>query len=97
MAKGFDNSAVIGMIHPGQAVPVGRITCTVDGTQRQSADLTDMIWPGPAIIAHLSRLVTLAAGDLIMTGTPAGVGALVSGQTCTVAIDSLSPATVTIA
>ena len=56
-----------------------------------------MIWDVPGIIAHLSRLVTLAPGDLIFTGTPAGVGALQRGQTCTVTIDGLSPATVTIA
>ena len=73
------------------------ITCTVDGTQTQSARLSDMIWPVPAIIAHLSRLVTLAPGDLIFTGTPAGVGPLTRGQTCTVEIDGLTPATVTIA
>jgi fumarylpyruvate hydrolase len=56
-----------------------------------------MIWPVPAIIAHLSRLVTLAPGDLIFTGTPAGVGPLTRGQTCIVTIEGLHPATVTIA
>jgi fumarylpyruvate hydrolase len=96
MAKGFDLSAVVGLIHPG---PIGdtAITCTVDGVQTQSAHLSDMIWPVPAIIAHLSRLVTLQPGDLIFTGTPAGVGPLRSGQTCTVAIQGLTPATITIA
>ena len=95
MAKGFDASAVVGLIHPG---PVGdaAITCTVDGVIKQSARLSDMIWPVPAIIAHLSRLVTLAPGDLIFTGTPAGVGPLLPGQTCTVAIDGLTPASVTL-
>lgn len=96
MAKGFDASAVVGLIHPG---PLGdaAITCTVDGRLTQQARLSDMIWPVPAIIAHLSRLVTLAPGDLIFTGTPAGVGPLTQGQTCTVTIEGLSPATVTIA
>ena len=56
-----------------------------------------MLWPGAGIIAHLSRLVALAPGDLIFTGTPAGVGALVRGDTCVVEIDGLVPATVTIA
>ncbi len=95
MAKGFDASAVVGLIHKG---PVGdaAITCTVDGRRTQSARLADMIWPVPAIIAHLSRLVTLQPGDLIFTGTPAGVGPLTRGQTCTVAIDGLTPATITI-
>ena len=64
--------------------------------EAQSARLSDMIWPVPAIIAHLSRLVTLAPGDLIFTGTPAGVGPLVRGQTCTVEITGLAAATITI-
>ena len=55
-----------------------------------------MIWDVPAIIAHLSRSVTLAASDLIFTGTPAGVGPLLPGQTCVVTVDGLSPASVTI-
>jgi fumarylpyruvate hydrolase len=96
MAKGFDQSAVIGALHPGQAVPQGRIRCLVDGSLRQDADLKEMIWPVAQIIAYLSGLVTLAPGDLIMTGTPAGVGPIGAGQTCTVEIDGLSPAVVTV-
>ena len=95
MAKGFDRSAVVGPIRPG---PIGDATlrCTVNGTQRQSARLSDMIWPVPAIIAALSRLVTLAPGDLIFTGTPAGVGPMLPGDTCRVEIEGLAPATVTL-
>ena len=96
MAKGFDKSAIVGAIRPGP-IDDATLRCTVNSTQRQSARLTDMIWPVPAIIAALSRLITLAAGDLIFTGTPAGVGPLVSGDICTVQIEGLSPATVTIA
>jgi fumarylpyruvate hydrolase len=98
MAKGFDRSAVVGPIKAfaiGDA-PAGRITCHVDGAVRQEADLADMIWPVAGIIAHLSRMVILQAGDLIFTGTPAGVGAIAAGQTCTVAIDGLEPAVVTV-
>lgn len=97
MAKGFDLSAVVGLIHPGTALPDATLVLTVDGVVRQKTQLSMMIWNVPGIVAHLSRLVTLAAGDLIFTGTPAGVGALTRGQTCTVAIDGLSPASVTIA
>ena len=97
MAKGFDASAVVGLLHPGPVAADATITCTVDGAPRQSARLSDMIWSVPAVIAHLSRLVTLAPGDLIFTGTPAGVGPLLRGQTCTVTIAGLTPATVTIA
>ena len=97
MAKGFDSSAVVGLIHPaGDLRGDPAIRCLVDGRVTQSAQLSDMIWPVPAIIAHLSRLVTLAPGDLIFTGTPAGVGPLLRGQICTVEIEGLTPATISV-
>ncbi len=96
MAKGFDNSAVIGALHAGM-IGDATITCTVGNRVTQSARLSDMIWSVPEIIAELSRYVTLQAGDLIFTGTPAGVGPIQRGETCTVAIDGLSPAGVTLA
>lgn len=95
MSKGFDNSAVVGALRPASAgAPTGRISCRVDGALRQEADLAEMIWSVPAIIACLSGLVTLAPGDLIFTGTPAGVGPIARGQTCTVEVNGLAPATV---
>jgi len=98
MAKGFDNSAVVGALRPAdQGVPAGRIRCLVDGRLTQDADLTEMIWPVAGIIAHLSRLVALRPGDLIFTGTPAGVGPIARGERCEVQIDGLAPATVTLA
>lgn len=96
MAKAFDKSAVIGPVRPGQ-LPDGTLRCTVNGALRQEARLSDMIWTPAAIIAALSRLVSLSPGDLIFTGTPAGVGPLVRGDTCKVEIDGLQSATVTIA
>ena len=98
MAKGFDNSAVVGALRPATAGHVlsGAIRCHLDGALRQSADLSDMIWTLPDILAHLSRFVTLQPGDLIFTGTPAGVGPIGRGQTCVVGIDGLDPAVVTI-
>lgn len=96
MAKGFDNSAVIGPLHRTQEMPDATIRCRVDGETRQEARLSDMIWPVADVIAYLSRLVTLQPGDLILTGTPAGVGPIARGQTCTVEIDGLKPATVTL-
>ena len=97
MAKGFDNSAVVGALRPAdQGAPKGRVRCMVDGRVTQDADLAEMIWPVSGIIAHLSRLVTLKAGDLIFTGTPAGVGPIARGQTCEVQIDGLPPARVTL-
>jgi len=96
MSKGFDGSAVLGPIRPGATPPSGGIRCLVDGALRQQASIADMIWPVEDIIAHLSRLVALCPGDLIYTGTPAGVGALTPGQVCRVEIDGLPPAEVTI-
>ncbi|WP_149140623.1 fumarylacetoacetate hydrolase family protein [Gemmobacter caeruleus] len=96
MAKGFDHSAVIGAIRPGAGLPDGAIRCVVGGALRQEARLSDMIWPVADIIAHLSRLVRLEPGDLVMTGTPAGVGPILRGETCVVEIDGLAPATVTL-
>lgn len=95
MAKGFDASAVIGPIRRGPLAD-GVIRGLVNGAVRQEARLSDMIWPVADVIAHLSRLVTLAPGDLIYTGTPAGVGALVTGDRCEVRIDGLAPAVVTL-
>ena len=95
MAKGFDNSAVIGTVHPVSEVghpTTGAIRCLVDGEVRQSGDLAQMIWSVPEIIATLSRLVTLQAGDIIMTGTPAGVGPVKPGQTCVCEIEGLTNA-----
>lgn len=94
MAKGFDNSAVCGLLHPvSQTGPMtsGTITLSLDGETRQHGNLSQMILPVPQIIAYLSRLVALAPGDLIYTGTPAGVAACRPGQTLQVRIDGLTP------
>ena len=93
MSKAFDESAVIGAIVPGQSIaPEAAIRCHVDGQLRQNAKIGDMTWPIADVIAALSTHVTLAAGDLIMTGTPAGVGPVARGQSCRVEIDGLPDA-----
>lgn len=92
MSKGFDHSAVCGTLRRsevGGQMDRGQITLAVDGQMRQQACLSQMIWPVPEIIAHLSRLVRLAPGDLIFTGTPAGVGPVRRGETMTVRIEGL--------
>ncbi|MCB1385351.1 MAG: fumarylacetoacetate hydrolase family protein [Nitratireductor sp.] len=99
MSKGFDRSAVIGPLHPVSRsghVSKGSIRLSVNGTLRQDGDLSDMIWAVPEIISVLSRSVTLKAGDLIMTGTPAGVGPLVPGDVCVVSIEGLGEIATTI-
>ena len=96
MAKGFDKSAVVGAVRPGP-LPEATLRCSVNGAMRQQAKLSDMIWTPAAIIAALSRMVSLSPGDLICTGTPAGVGPLNRGDTCKVEIEGLQSASVTIA
>ena len=83
MAKSFDASAPIGTIEPASAIGhpgKGAISLSVNGQVRQTGDLGDQIWSVSETIAYLSQFVTLKAGDLIMTGTPAGVGAVAKGD-----------------
>ena len=93
--KDFDASAPVGMLCPlatMNGLPQGTITLTVNGKTRQSSPLTDMIWSVPELIARLSRSVTLAAGDVIFTGTPAGVAPVVPGDTLRAHISDLDAA-----
>lgn len=83
MGKGFDQSAVAGVLQPAAVCghPArGRIWLEVNGGLRQDGDLSQMSWKVAEVIANLSQYVRLAAGDLIYTGTPAGVGAVVPGD-----------------
>lgn len=91
MAKGFDHSAPIGPLTLGAPPASAPITLSLDGEQRQSGDLADMIWSVAEIIATLSTYVELAAGDLIFTGTPAGVGPVLPGQQLRGNIAGLAP------
>jgi len=83
MAKGFDLAGPTGVIHAAAQIghpAKGAITLSVDGVEKQKGDLADMVWSIPEIIESLSRYVVLAAGDLIFTGTPEGVGPLARGN-----------------
>jgi len=91
MAKGFDRSAPVGALTPGQPAAQGAIALAVDGETRQSGDLSMMIWSVEEVIAALSTFVELAPGDLIFTGTPAGVGPIRRGQRVRATIDGLEP------
>lgn len=91
-SKGFDQSAPIAAISPvadGRHLSRGRIWLKVNGEFRQQADLSELIWNVPEIIAELSTFFELVPGDLIFTGTPAGVGPLKSGDRIEGGIDSL--------
>jgi fumarylpyruvate hydrolase len=93
IAKGFDQSAPIGPIVPraagAGAMAAGAITLAVNGQPRQRGDLRELIWSVAETIAHLSRAWTLQPGDLVFTGTPAGVGAVVRGDRLQAHIDGL--------
>lgn len=94
MAKGFDASAPMGALVRGVPPAAGAISLTVDGEVRQRGDLGQMIWNVAEIIAELSTFVTLRGGDLIFTGTPAGVGPILQGQAVVGAIDGVGGVTV---
>ena len=83
IGKGFDQSAPVGPILPAERFgppTKGAIVLSVNGKARQTADLADMIWSVAEQIAILSKGSELKAGDIIMSGTPAGVGAVVRGD-----------------
>jgi len=91
--KGFDQSAPCSDLVPASRIghpSAGRIWLDVNGTTRQSADIADLIWSVPEMIAYLSRLFELKAGDLIMTGTPAGVGPVVRGDLLEGGVDGIA-------
>jgi len=89
--KAFDGSAPIGTIRPASRghVQRGRIWLTVNGETRQRSDIAEMMWSVPQLIAELSTLFELKPGDLIYTGTPAGVGSLRPGDRIECGIDGL--------
>jgi fumarylpyruvate hydrolase len=98
MSKGFDQSAPTGTIraaeeigHPAQ----GAVWLRVNGELRQEGDLDQQIWKVPEMISYLSTLVALRAGDLIMTGTPKGVGRVEPGDRLEGHIDGVGDLTVT--
>jgi fumarylpyruvate hydrolase len=98
-SKGFDHSAVISAITPAQQLGhprTGRIWLKVNGQMRQQADLSELIWSVPEVIAELSTLFELQPGDLIYTGTPAGVGALERGDHLEGGIEGLDELVTTI-
>ena len=92
IGKAFDESAPIGPLHPiasTGALDKGAITLSVNGSLRQKGDLSELIWNVAETIEVLSAAWTLQAGDLIFTGTPAGVGAVLPGDVMEGAIEGL--------
>ncbi len=99
LSKGFDHSAPCSAITPEFYTGViarGKIELKVNGEVRQSADVGDMIWKIPETINYLSQQVELFPGDLIFTGTPAGVGPVVKGDVIEATVAGLEPLIITI-
>ena len=99
IGKSFDGSAPCGAVVPVENtgyLTSGKITLKCNGKIRQDGDLNQLIWNVPEIIANLSTIVALEAGDIIMTGTPAGVAATVAGDTLECEIDKVGKLTVKI-
>jgi fumarylpyruvate hydrolase len=100
IGKAFDFSAPIGALSRREdagAIHEAGIVLEVDGQVRQKSTIGHLIWSVDEIIANLSALFALEPGDLIFTGTPEGIGAVVSGQTLKLRIDGLAPLAVRIA
>ncbi|SDE70987.1 fumarylpyruvate hydrolase [Paracoccus isoporae] len=98
VGKDVEESAIIGPIT--QAAEMGplrdqRIRLRLDGELRQDAPLSDMVWTVPELLSRLSQLYHLAPGDLLMTGTPAGVGPVAPGNHLVGDVEGLAPVSVT--
>ena len=93
VAKGFDHSAPISALVPASEVTptaATRITLEINGELRQEATLADMVLDVPEILSALSKLFELKAGDIVYTGTPAGVSALMRGDTFRATLDGVA-------
>ena len=92
IAKAFEHSAPVGPLYPATKVghpDRGRIALAVNGVRRQDGDLNQMIWKVPEMIAYLSEFFELQAGEVIMSGTPSGVGAVLRGDVMEASIEGL--------
>jgi fumarylpyruvate hydrolase len=97
IGKAFERSAPVGPVHPASEVghlDQGAVTLKVNGELRQEGDLNQMIWKVPEMISYLSEYFELAAGDVIMSGTPSGVGPVAKGDTMEMAVEGLGSMTV---
>ena len=98
--KNFDEAAPCAALTPAKSIghpAKGAISLVVNGKERQKADLSDMIWSVPEQIEYLSQYYTLQPGDIIMSGTPAGVGPVQPGDTLVAHIEGLTDLHVKIA
>jgi fumarylpyruvate hydrolase len=94
IGKAFERSAPVGPLAPAAEIGhpgAGAVTLAVNGAERQSGDLNQMIWKVPEMIAYLSEYFELAPGDVILSGTPAGVGAVKAGDVIEARVEGFEP------
>jgi fumarylpyruvate hydrolase len=99
IGKAFERSGPVGQLQPASKVghlAAGRIELKVNGAVKQEGDLNQMIWKVPEMISYLSEYFELQAGDVIMSGTPSGVGPVVRGDVMVASIAGLGELTVTV-
>ena len=99
IGKAFERSAPIGPVYPVTETGLlneGAISLTVNGTVRQQGNLNQMIWKVPEMISYLSEYFELAGGDVILSGTPAGVGPVERGDVMELAAEGLDRMIVTV-
>ena len=93
-AKGFDTFCPVGAVHDGPVdLAALEVVCRVNGEERQRGRSADMAFPIPVLLSYISRIMTLEPGDLVATGTPAGVGPLRAGDEVEVEVTGLSRVT----
>jgi fumarylpyruvate hydrolase len=95
-SKDFEGSAVVGPLTEGVEAGDAAIQLTVGGAVRQRARTSEMVWDLASLLKHLGGLYRLGWGDLVMTGTPAGVGPVVPGDRLLGEVEGLAPMTLTI-
>lgn len=94
IGKAFERSAPCGPVHPVTRIghpDHGRIALTVNGETRQEGDLNQMIWKVPEMISYLSAYFELAPGDVILSGTPSGVGPVTRGDIMEMTVEGMEP------
>ncbi|MBY8977128.1 fumarylacetoacetate hydrolase family protein [Rhodobacteraceae bacterium NNCM2] len=99
VSKAFERSAPVGPLHTVAEVghpDHGRIALTINGEVRQEGDLNQMIWKVPEMVSYLSEYYELAAGDVILSGTPSGVGPVQKGDVMEASIEGLGSMVVTV-
>lgn len=92
IGKAFERSAPVGPVHPASEIghpSEGAVVLKVNGAVRQKGNLNQMIWKVPEMISYLSEYFELAAGDVILSGTPSGVGAVEKGDTMEIEVEGL--------